>query len=71
MSTPGWLAWAPVFAQTDVPTNGSLGSGLSAGATGTCGYNRATAPGTERIANRPGFLLPAWERMQMFRGQTS
>jgi hypothetical protein len=63
-----FLSPAFVFAQTDVLTNGSFESvltgwttatSLETGATGTCSYNGAVAPGTETITGLAGFPATA------------
>lgn len=72
------LFCARAFAQTDVLVNGSFESGLSGwttatnlggGATGTCGYNGATAPGTETLTSVAGF--PATDGTQLALGSVS
>jgi hypothetical protein len=66
----GFIILGPTqaFAQTDVLTNGSFESGLTSwttathqqtGATGTCSYNGATAPGTETLTSLAGFPATA------------
>jgi hypothetical protein len=72
------LFCARAFAQTDVLANGSFESGLSGwttatnlggGATGTCGYNGDTAPGTETLTSVAGF--PATDGTQLALGSVS
>jgi hypothetical protein len=61
------LASATACAQVDVVTNGSFELGSLAGWTvapsdsgsGECGYNEATAPGTETLSSTPGFPATA------------
>lgn len=66
------------FAQSEVLTNGSFESGLTGwttatnlggGATGTCGYNADTAPGTETLTSVAGF--PATDGTQLALGSVS
>jgi hypothetical protein len=68
----------PLFAQTNVLTNGSFESGLTGwttatnlggGATGTCSYNGAVAPGTETPTSVAGF--PATDGTQIALGSVS
>ncbi|HLK49796.1 MAG TPA: IPTL-CTERM sorting domain-containing protein [Bryobacteraceae bacterium] len=72
------LSSAPAMAQTNVITNGSFESGLSGwttatdlggGATGTCSYNGAVAPGTETLTSVAGF--PATDGTQVALGSVS
>jgi hypothetical protein len=67
------------LAQTNILTNGSFESGLTGwsqaasyqtGATGTCGYNAATAPGTETLLSIAGFPATAGTQIALGSAQS-